>query len=187
LLGKGISSCAPCDAPFYKNKKVAVVGGGDSAMEEALILTKYATEVTIIHRRNEFKASKVMQDKVLNNEKIKILWDTNVKEAQGKEKLEKLLLVNNKTNETSELIVDGMFVAIGHSPLSSIFQGKLDIDEKGFIKKYEKDGYHSRTNKDGIFVAGDVHDYHYKQAITAAAFGCMAALDTIHYLDNQEK
>lgn len=181
LIGRGVSSCAPCDAPFFKDKKVAVVGGGDSAMEEALVLTKYATEVTIIHRRNEFKASQAMQTKVLNNPKIKVVWDTEVVGATGTNRLESVKLKNNKTNQESEMILDGLFVAIGHTPSSMIFKGKINLDEKGYVLATDK----TKTSVDGIFVAGDVEDHHYKQAITAAGFGCMAAMDTLNYL--QEK
>ncbi len=184
LIGRGVSSCAPCDAPFFKDKKVAVVGGGDSAMEEALVLSKFASEVTIIHRRDEFRASKIMQEKVKSNPKIKILWNTQVKDVVGDPKLEKIVLKNNKTNDTSELLVDGVFVAIGHSPISKIFAGQLDLDEKGYIKRIPQNGFEASTSIKGIFVAGDVHDYHYKQAVTAAGFGCMAALDTLKYLDS---
>jgi thioredoxin reductase (NADPH) len=179
LIGRGVSSCAPCDAPFFKNKKVAVVGGGDAAMEEALVLSKFASEVTIIHRREEFRASQAMQDHVFKNKSINILWNTEVLEMFGEQKLEKLKLKNNKENTESELMVDGVFVAIGHTPKSSIFTGKLEIDEKGFIKIQN----HTNTSVEGIFVAGDVHDMHYKQAITASGFGCMAALDVLKYLD----
>ncbi|HKC04990.1 MAG TPA: thioredoxin-disulfide reductase [Patescibacteria group bacterium] len=179
LVGRGVSSCAPCDAPFFKDKKVAVIGGGDSAMEEALVLTKYALEVTIIHRREAFKASAAMQQKVLNNPKIKVLWNTEVVEIVGNEKLEKLLLKNNKTNETSELILDGLFIAIGHTPSTMIFQGKIELDARGYVVAKDR----TKTSVPGIFVAGDVEDYNYKQAITAAGFGCMAAMDTLKYLE----
>ena len=178
LVGRGISSCAPCDAPFFKDKKVAVVGGGDSAMEEADVLTKYASEVTIIHRRDTFRASAAMQQKILSNPKIKVLWNTEVSEVLGEEKLNSIKLKNNKTNEITDFPVDGLFVAIGHKPGSEVFKGIIETDEKGFIKK--SDG--SKTNIAGVFVAGDVHDHRYKQAITAAGFGCMAAMDTISYL-----
>jgi thioredoxin reductase (NADPH) len=182
LIGRGVSSCAPCDAPFFKGKKVAVVGGGDSAMEEASVLTKYASEVTIIHRREEFRASKAMQAKVLANPNIKVLWNTEVQEIIGEQKVEKLILRNSQANETSELIVDGLFVAIGHTPMSMVFQGKINIDDKGYI--IPKDG--TKTSVPGIFVGGDVSDFHYKQAITAAAFGCMAAMDTLNYLQDKK-
>lgn len=178
LIGHGVSSCAPCDAPFFKNKKVAVVGGGDSAMEEALVLTKYAAEVTIIHRREEFRASKAMQERVLSDPKIKVLWNTEVTEVAGEQKLEKILLLNNQSAEKSELPVDGLFVAIGHTPSSMVFQGKIELDDKGYVISYDK----TKTSVPGIFVAGDVEDFHYKQAITAAGFGCMAAMDTLSYL-----
>lgn len=178
LIGRGVSSCAPCDAPFFTGKKVAIVGGGDSAMEEAEVLTKYATEVTIIHRRDAFRASAVMQQKVLRNPKIKVLWNTEVAEAVGTEKLEKLVIKNNKTGQTSELPVDGLFIAIGHTPSTEIFKGKIELDEKGYVKVFEQ----SKTSVPGVFVSGDVHDYKYKQAVTAAGFGCMAAMDALKYL-----
>lgn len=184
LIGRGVSSCAPCDAPFFKDKKVAIVGGGDSAMEEALVLTKYATEVTIIHRRNEFKASKAMQSKVLGNPKIKVIWDTEVIEIIGEGRLENSVrlkavkLKNNKTNEISEQMVEGLFIAIGHAPSTMILKGKVETDEKGYVIAHDK----TKTSVEGIFVAGDVEDRHYKQAITAAGFGCMAAMDVLNYL-----
>ena len=183
LIGRGISSCAPCDAPFFKEKKVAVIGGGDSAMEEALVLEKFAKEITIIHRRDEFRASKIMQQKVLASPKIKVMYDTEVQEVVGENKLEKIVLKNNKTNKVTEMEADGMFVAVGHSPSTTIFKGKVELDEKGFVKRSEKDGYKSGTSVSGVFVAGDVHDFHYKQAITAAGFGCMSALDVLKYLE----
>ena len=182
LRGRGVSSCAPCDAPFFKNKNVVVIGGGDSAMEEALVLTKYATSVTIIHRKSEFKASEAMQQRVFNEEKkgkIKIIWDTEVKEFLGEGKLEKVKMVNNKTNVASELVMEGAFIAIGHIPATKLFDGQVELDEKGYV--LVKD--HTKTNVPGVFVAGDVHDYHYMQAVTAAGFGCMAAMDTLKHLD----
>ena len=187
LIGRGISSCAPCDAPFFKEKNVIVVGGGDSAMEEALVLTKYATKVTIIHRKGEFRASKIMQEKVLRNPKIEIIWDSEVVEVKGKNRLQEIVIKNIKTNETSEISIDGLFVAIGHNPTSSLFKGIIDLDEKGYIipsSKYKvlSTKYSTATNIDGVFVSGDIHDHTYKQAITAAGYGCMAALDTLNYL-----
>lgn len=179
LIGKGVSSCAPCDAPFFKEKKVAVVGGGDSAMEEALVLTKYASEVYIIHRREEFRASAAMQKKVLENPKIKVLWNSEVTGAIGEGKLEKLKIKNNKDGTETELQVDGVFVAIGHKPDTEVFAGKVEMDERGFIKISD----HTKTNIEGVFTAGDVHDAHYKQAITAAGFGCMAGMDVLKYLE----
>lgn len=180
LIGKGVSSCAPCDAPFFKGKKVAVVGGGDSAMEEASVLTKYASEVTIIHRREEFKASAAMQEKVKANPLIKIMWNTEVVEAKGSAKLESLSLKNNKTNEITEIPFDGLFVAIGHKPASDIFVGKVELDDKGFI---EPVNWHCGTSVKGVFVAGDVMDKHFKQAIVSAGMGCIAAMETLKFLE----
>lgn len=183
LLGRGVSSCAPCDAPFFKEKNVIVVGGGDAAMEEALVLIKYSKEVTIVHRRDKFRASAVMQNKVFREEKlgkIKIIWNSEISEFLGEEKLEKVRLMNNKTKETKEATVDGVFVAIGHFPASEVFKGPIELDEKGYI--VVKD--HTKTNVPGVFVAGDVHDYHYKQAVTAAGFGCMAAMNALKYLED---
>ena len=179
LIGRGVATCAPCDAPFYKDKKVAVVGGGDSAMTEALVLTKYASEVTLIHRRDQFRASAAMQEKVLNNPKIKILWNTEIVEIVGDSKVEKLLLKNTKDQTTSELVVDGVFIAIGHKPDSDLFKGPIDMDDRGYIKVIN--GTH--TNLEGVFVAGEVHDTEYKQAISTAGFGCMAAMDALKFLD----
>ncbi len=183
LIGRGVSSCAPCDAPFFKNKKVAVVGGGDSAMEEALVLAKYALEVTIIHRRDSFRASQIMQKKVLSDPKIKVLWDSEVIEVIGVEKVEKVKIKNNKSNQASEMDLDGLFVAIGHTPSSMAFKGKVELDEKGYVVAAER----TKTSVPGIFVAGDVEDIHYKQAITAAGFGCMAAMDCLAYLSDVTK
>lgn len=185
LRGRGVSSCAPCDAPFFKEKKVIVIGGGDSAMEEALVLTKYAREVIIIHRRDSFKASQAMQKKVFDNEKINIVWNSEVIEFVGQEKLEKVIL-KDKDGKTSELEVDGAFVAIGHVPATNIFKEQIELDEHGYIKKLEKNGFKMATNKDGVFVAGDVHDHHYRQAVTAAGFGSMAALEVLAYLDKEQ-
>ena len=181
LIGKGISSCAPCDAPFFRDKKVAVVGGGDSAMEEAHVLTKYASEVIMIHRRGEFKASAAMQEKVKNNPKIKIIWNTEVVKANGEEKLESLDLKNNVDNSTSNLPVDGLFVAIGHKPSSDIFKGIINMDERGYI---DQANWHCGTNVKGIFAAGDVMDKHFKQAIVASGMGCIAAMEALKYLES---
>lgn len=181
LIGRGVSSCAPCDAPFFKEKIVAVIGGGDSAMEEALVLTKYAKEVHIIHRRDQFKASKAMQEKVFANPKIKVIWNTVVTGIIGEQKVEKLKLKDTSEKE-SEMIVDGVFVAIGHSPATGIFAGKIDLDEKGYVKK----GENMTTSIEGVFVAGDVHDHHYKQAVTAAGLGCMAGMEALNYLVDME-
>lgn len=184
FIGRGISSCAPCDAPFFKDKKVAVVGGGDSAMEEASVLTKYASEVTIIHRRDEFKASVAMQEKVKNNPKIKIVWNTEVQEVKGDSKVTSLVLKNNQTNEVSEVAFDGLFVAIGHKPSSEIFKGIIDMDEKGYI---DQANWHCGTNIKGVFASGDVMDKHFKQAIVAAGMGTIAAMETLKYLEEDKE
>ncbi len=178
LIGRGVSSCAPCDAPFFKDKNVLVVGGGDSAMEEALVLTKYATSVAIIHRKSEFKASKAMQQRVFDNPKIKIIWDTEVLEIMGENVFEKVKVRNTKTSVESEISANGIFIAIGHSPSSAIFKGLLDLDEKEYI--IPKEG--SKTNILGVFVSGDVHDHTYRQAVTAAGYGCQAGMDALNYL-----
>jgi thioredoxin reductase (NADPH) len=180
-IGRGVSSCAPCDAPFFREKNTIVVGGGDSAMEEALVLTKFAKSVTLVHRRDEFKASKIMLDRARKNPKIKFITNTEVVGVLGQDKVEKVKLKNIKTDQTSDLPIEGVFVAIGHIPNTSIFKG-VELDEKGFIVVHN----HTKTNADGVFVAGDVHDAHYKQAVTAAGFGCMAALEAEKWLDNQE-
>ncbi len=179
LVGRGVATCAPCDAPFYKGKKVAVVGGGDSAMEEALVLTKYASQVTIIHRRGEFRASAAMQKRVLENKSINVIWNTEVIKIIGDNKVEKLVLKDNKTGQQTELAVDGIFVAIGHKPDSDIFKGPIEMDDRGYIKITDS----TKTSVPGVFTAGDVHDDKYKQAITAAGLGCQAAMDALKYLD----
>lgn len=182
LIGRGVSSCAPCDAPFFKDKNVLVIGGGDSAMEEALVLTKYATKVTIIHRGSEFKASKAMQQRVFDNSKIEVVWDTEVVEIVGDQKFEKVKVKNNKTNQESEITADGIFVAIGHTPSTELFKGFVDLDEKGYVLKKEPNA--AKTAVAGVFVSGDVHDYHYKQAVTAAGYGCQAGMDVLEYLSH---
>lgn len=180
LIGRGVSSCAPCDAPFFKGKKVAVVGGGDSAMEEALVLTKYASEVTIIHRRDAFKASAAMQEKVKGNPKIKIMWNSEVIAANGQSKLESVDIKNTLSpSQVSNLKIDGLFVAIGHKPASEVFKGIIDMDEAGYI---DQSKWHCGTNVKGIFVAGDVIDKHFKQAIVASGMGCIAAMEALNYL-----
>lgn len=178
FIGKGVSSCAPCDAFFFKNQHVAVVGGGDSAMEEALYLAKFASDVTLIHRRHEFRASKIMQDRVLAEPKIKVIWNTVVEKVNGDQKVKSLTLKNVETGEKSDLAVEGMFVAIGHNPVTAIFKDQVTLDGQQYIKPTN----HTETNVQGVFVAGDVHDRHYKQAITAAGFGCMAAMDAERWL-----
>ena len=179
LIGRGVSSCAPCDAPFFKGKRVVVAGGGDAAMEEALVLTKFASEVFIVHRRGEFRASQIMQERVKSNPKIKIKFNAEVAEIVGKDKMEKV-----KFKDGSEMEADGIFVAIGHKPASQIFEGKIDLDEKDYVKR-QGQKYLTMSNIEGVFVAGDVHDYHYRQAITAAGYGCEAALDAERWLSEE--
>ncbi|MBI3342281.1 thioredoxin-disulfide reductase [Candidatus Curtissbacteria bacterium] len=190
LIGRGVSSCAPCDAFFFRGKKVIVVGGGDSAMEEAGVLSKFATEVTIVHRRDEFRASKIMADRAKENPKISFKLNSEVIDVLGEQKVEGVRLKDTKSGEESEISIDGMFVAIGHSPLTKIFKGELDLDQKGYVKRLpEKDSstgmytYKTMTSLNGIFVAGDVHDYHYQQAVTAAGYGCQAALEVERWLE----
>jgi len=178
-IGRGVSSCAPCDAFFFKNKNVIVVGGGDSAMEEALVLTKFATSVTLVHRKDSFRASDIMQKRVLGNPKIKILFNSEVIEVLGDMSVTGVKIKNNQTNQISEMLIDGVFVAIGHFPNTGKFKD-IELDENGFIKVHD----HFLTNKEGVFVAGDVHDAHYKQAITAAGYGCSAALEAEKWLES---
>lgn len=182
LIGRGVSSCAPCDAPFFRGKNVIVVGGGDSAMEEALVLTKYAQNITVVHRRDQFRASDIMQKKILSNSKIKVLWNSEVVEIMGDVRVMGVKIKNNQTNQITEMPVDGVFVAIGHSPVTKLFSGQVELDAKGYMVVKE----HTRTSVEGVFVAGDVHDYHYKQAVTAAGFGCMAAMDAEKWLEGQK-
>jgi len=176
-IGRGISSCAPCDAAFFRNKNVIVVGGGDSAMEEASVLTKFATSVTIIHRKDTFKASEIMQKRIKENPKVNIQFNSEIVEVLGEGKVEKVKIKNTQTGEISEMPIDGVFVAIGHMPNSKLFKD-IDTDEAGFIKVHD----HYLTNKEGVFVAGDIHDNQYKQAITAAGYGCAAALEAEKWL-----
>ena len=181
LLGYGVSTCATCDGFFFKDKEIAVVGGGDTAIEEALFLTKFGTKVTVIHRRDELRASKIMQDRAFANDKIEFVWDTVVEEVIGDKDsgVSGLKVKNVKTGETSELSCQGFFVAIGHTPNTQIFDGKLDMDENGYIKTREGS---TETNVPGVFAAGDVQDHIYRQAITAAGTGCMAAIDAERFL-----
>lgn len=181
LIGRGVSSCAPCDAPFFRGKNVIVVGGGDTAMEEAVVLTKYATSVTIVHRRDQFRASKILQDKVLKNSKIKVLWNREVVDILGQDRVSGARLKNNQTNQETEMPTDGVFVAIGHKPATGLYGDQIELDPKGYVVVHD----HTRTNIEGVFVAGDVHDWHYRQVATAAGFGCQAAMDCEKWLETQ--
>jgi len=183
LLGHGVSTCATCDGFFFRQKPLAIVGGGDSAIEEALFLTKFATKVTVVHRRDELRASKIMQDRAFANDKISFRWNSAVEEVVGDGKVERLVLRDTVTGAVSELEVDGVFVAIGHDPTTKLFVGHLDLDEDGYIVT-EPDS--TRTSVDGVFAAGDVQDHVYKQAITAAGSGCMAAIEAERWLGHAE-
>ena len=181
LMGHGVSTCATCDGFFFRNKPIAVVGGGDSALEEATFLTRFASSVDVIHRRGTLRASKIMQDKAKANPKITFHWDTEVVEIldPGLGVVSRLRLRNVKTGGESDLAVEGLFVAIGHTPNTSLFAGQLDMDAQGYLRTFEG----TRTNVPGVFACGDVQDHVYRQAITAAGSGCMAAIDAERYLE----
>jgi len=179
LMGYGVSTCATCDGFFFRGAHIAVVGGGDSALEEAIFLTKFADSVTVIHRRKELRASKIMQDRAFKNPKVKFIWDSIVSDVVGDNKVEGVVVRNVVTDEETELPVSGLFVAIGHVPNTDIFKGRLDMDENGYLITH--DG--SRTNIEGVFACGDVQDHVYRQAITAAGSGCMAAIDSERWLE----
>lgn len=181
--GRGIHTCATCDGFFYKNKEIFVVGGGDSAMEEANFLTKFAKKVTIVHRGSEFRASKIMQERVKKNPKIEIMFDSQIIELLGEAPLKKVVIKNNKTNKKSEFSTDGVFLAIGHIPNTKIFEGIIDLDEHGFVKTDRR----MRTNLPGVYASGDVQDTIYKQAITAAGSGCEAAIEAEKYYEEIKK
>lgn len=183
--GGGVSACAVCDGalPMFRDQELAVVGGGDSAVEEATYLTKFASKVYMIHRRDQLRASKIMQDRALNNEKIEVLWNKVVVDVIGDEKIAAVRLKDMKTNEESDLVVGGLFMAIGHTPITDFLDGQLDMDEKGYLKL--KDLYRSTTNVEGVFVAGDVADSVYRQAVTAAGMGCKSAIDAERWLAEQ--
>jgi thioredoxin reductase (NADPH) len=179
LIGHGLSTCATCDGFFFKEQVIAVVGGGDSAVEEALFLTKFASKVVLIHRRDQLRASKIMQDRAFRNDKIEFLWDSVVTGISGDTKVDGVEVENVKTGERSTLSVSGLFVAIGHRPNTDLFKGQLDMEDSGYLITH--DG--TRTNVAGVFASGDVQDHVYRQAITAAGSGCMAAIDAERWLE----
>ncbi|MBG0826960.1 thioredoxin-disulfide reductase [Planomonospora sp. ID67723] len=179
LSGRGVSWCATCDGFFFRGQDIVVVGGGDTAMEEATFLTRFANSVTVVHRRDELRASKIMQDRAFANEKIRFVWDSEVVDVLGEEKVAGVRLRNLKTGEESELPVTGLFIAIGHDPRTELVKGQVELDEEGYIKV---DAPSTRTNLDGVFAAGDVVDHTYRQAITAAGTGCAASLDAERWL-----
>jgi thioredoxin reductase (NADPH) len=182
LLGYGVSTCATCDGFFYRDQEIAVVGGGDSAVEEANFLTRFASRVYLIHRRGELRASKIMQDRAFANPKLEVVWNSVVEDVQGDPKVKSLLLRDTKTGDTRELPVGALFVAIGHTPNSALFGDQLELDDEGYIKTFDGS---TRTSVEGVFAAGDVVDHIYRQAITAAGTGCMAALDSERWLEGE--
>jgi len=185
LLGYGVSTCATCDGFFYKDKEIVVIGGGDAAMEEAIFLTKFGTKVTVVHRRDELRASMIMQDRAFANGKIHFVWDTEVEEVLGSKEtgVSGVRVKNVKTGEISEINCEGFFVAIGHTPNTKMFEGHLEMNENGYL--ITKDGT-TQTSIPGVFAAGDVQDHQYRQAVTAAGTGCMAAIDAERFLNEVE-
>ncbi len=182
LQGRGVSACATCDGFFFRDQHVAVVGGGDSAMEEATFLTRFASKVTVVHRRDELRASKIMAERALKNEKIEFVWDSTVDDILGEDQVTGIRVRNLKSGEVTDLPMDGIFMAVGHVPNTDVFKGQIALDGKGYVVATEQ----TRTSVAGVFVAGDVVDTKYKQAITAAGWGCMAALDAQKYLESLE-
>jgi len=183
LRGYGVSACATCDGFFFRDRDIAIVGGGDSSMEEAIFLTKFASKVTIVHRRDEFRASKIMAQRALDHPKIEVLWNTTVEEVLGDDLVTGLRVKNVETGDTSVLSVEGFFLAIGHDPNTKIFQGQLDLDATGYIVTHSGS---TATSVEGVFAAGDVVDHYYQQAVTAAGMGCQAAIDVEHWLNRNE-
>ena len=177
FAGKGVSYCATCDGPFFRNLELVVAGGGDSAMEEATFLTKFASKIHLVHRRKELRASKVMQERAFDNPKIEFHFESVIEEIGGNEKVQKVVLKNTQSNEKSTLEVGGVFVAIGHEPNTKLFAGQVELDDQGYIVLKNR----TETSVPGVFAAGDVHDHRYRQAVTAAGYGCMAAIDVDKY------
>ncbi len=178
FIGKGVSSCGTCDGPFFKNKDVIVVGGGDTAMEDSIFITKFANSVTIIHRKDSLKASKIMQERAFSNKKIKFIWNSVIEEILGDQKVSGVKIKNLLTNEVTEMKIDGVFVAIGYKPNTEIFNNQLKLDEKGYIETVDE----VKTTIEGVYIAGDVADKYYRQAITASASGVKCALHAREYL-----
>jgi thioredoxin reductase (NADPH) len=181
LRGRGVSACATCDGFFFRDKKIAVVGGGDSALEEALFLTKFASEVVLIHRRDEFRGSRIMQNRAKKHPKVSIEWNSQVTDVLGEDKIEAIELTDTVSGEKREMPIEGLFIAIGHKPNTEVFKEYLDVDDKGYLEITD----HTHSNVEGVFVAGDVHDHRYRQAITAAGDGCRAAIDAERWLEEQ--
>lgn len=179
LRGKGVSCCAVCDGPFFKEKKVVVVGGGDTAVDEALTLTKFAREVTLVHRRSELRAAKILQDRAFSNKKISFVWESVVEEVLGKSRVEGIRIRNVKTGKKSEILTDAVFIAVGNKPNTDIFKGQIEFDNNGYILAKNE----TKTNIEGVFAAGDVLDPRYRQVVTAAGSGCKAALDAAKYVE----
>ena len=182
LRGKGVSACAVCDGAFFKDKNLVVVGGGDTALREAIFLTRFSPKVSVVHRRDKLRAFKALQDRAFANKAIEFIWDSELKEVLGEDKVSGAKIFNNKTKKETTLDVGGVFIAIGHKPNTEFLKGKVDLDEKGYIKLKEN----SKTNIEGVFAAGDIHDWHYQQAVTAAGAGCIAAMDAEEFLEEQK-